>query len=66
MDIFGKIIEVTLLILDRFLIKLLIMFINELVVVLFIPDVFLFRWVGRLIGRFLGENEEKIEFTMID
>jgi hypothetical protein len=66
MDILGEIIEVTLLICDRFLIKLLIMFIDELVVVLFIPDVFLFGWIGRLIGRFLGENEGKGGFTMID
>lgn len=53
-DIFGKIIEVSLLVLDRFLIQLFIMSVLELIVKLLVSDVFALGRVGALVRGFLG------------
>lgn len=57
MYILGKIIEVSLLVLDRFLIQLLVMSILELIVELLVSDVLALGRVRALVRRFLGQSK---------
>lgn len=57
MYILGKIIEVSLLVLDRFLIQLLVMSILELIVELLVSDVLALGRVRALVRRFLGQGK---------